>query len=231
MNDGLQTYGDALIVTFNKLLEGVVVFVPKFVFALIIFLVGLFVAVTLGRVVAQAIRSLKIDHLLRNLGVEEYVERAGWRLDSGAFVGALVRWFFILVFLLAVFDILDLSAVSVFLSDVVLAYVPQVIAAALVLLVGAVVGDFAGHIVSGTARAAAMPSAGFLGSVARWAIWIFAFVAALLQLGLFQELLLTLVQAFVFMLAGAGALAFGLGGKEHASQFIEKLKRDLANHH
>ena len=55
--------------------------------------------------------------------------------------------------------------------------------------------------------------------------------AALLQLGLFQELLLTLVQAFVFMLAGAGALAFGLGGKEHASQFIEKLKRDLANHH
>ena len=231
MNDGLQTYGDALIVTFNKLLEGVVVFVPKFVFALIIFLVGLFVAVTLGRVVAQAIRSLKVDHLLRNLGVEEYVERAGWRLDSGAFVGALVRWFFILVFLLAVFDILDLSAVSVFLSDVVLAYVPQVIAAALVLLVGAVVGDFAGHIVSGTARAAAMPSAGFLGSVARWAIWIFAFVAALLQLGLFQELLLTLVQAFVFMLAGAGALAFGLGGKEHASQFIEKLKRDLANHH
>ncbi len=231
MNDGLQTYGDALIVTFNKLLEGVVVFVPKFVFALVIFLVGLFVAVTLGRVVAQAIRSLKIDHLLRNLGVEEYVERAGWRLDSGAFVGALVRWFFILVFLLAVFDILDLSAVSVFLSDVVLAYVPQVIAAALVLLVGAVVGDFAGHIVSGTARAAAMPSAGFLGSVARWAIWIFAFVAALLQLGLFQELLLTLVQAFVFMLAGAGALAFGLGGKEHASQFIEKLKRDLANHH
>jgi len=231
MNDGLQTYGDALIVTFNKLLEGVVVFVPKFVFALVIFLVGLFVAVTLGRVVAQAIRSLKVDHLLRNLGVEEYVERAGWRLDSGAFVGALVRWFFILVFLLAVFDILDLSAVSVFLSDVVLAYVPQVIAAALVLLVGAVVGDFAGHIVSGTARAAAMPSAGFLGSVARWAIWIFAFVAALLQLGLFQELLLTLVQAFVFMLAGAGALAFGLGGKEHASQFIEKLKRDLANHH
>ena len=231
MNDGLQTYGDALILTFNKLLEGVVVFVPKFIFALVVLFVGLFVAVTLGRVVAQAIRALKVDHILRNLGVEEYVERAGWRLDSGAFLGALVRWFFILVFLLAVFDILELSAVSVFLSDVVLAYLPQVIVAALVLLVGAVVGDLAGHVVSGAARAAAMPSAGLLGSVTRWAIWIFSLVAALLQLGLFQELLLTLVQAFVFMLAGAGALAFGLGGKEHASQFIEKLKRDMSNHH
>src|SRR3989338_3550696 len=124
MNDGLQTYGDALIVTFNKLLEGVVVFVPKFVFALVIFLVGLFVAVTLGRVVAQAIRSLKVDHLLRNLGVEEYVERAGWRLDSGAFVGALVRWFFILVFLLAALDVLGLQAVTAFLSQVVL-YLPN----------------------------------------------------------------------------------------------------------
>src|SRR3989344_4388985 len=200
MNDGLQTYGESLVVTFNKLLEGTVVFVPKLIFALVVFLVGLFVAVTLGRVVMQAIRALKVDHVLRNLGAEEYIERAGWHLDSGAFVG-------------------------------VLAYLPQVIVAALVLLVGAVVGDLAGHVVSGTARAAAMPSSGFLGSVARWAIWIFAFVAALLQLGLFQELLLTLVQAFVFMLAGAGALAFGLGGKEHASQFIEKLKSDLANHH
>ena len=231
MNDGLQTYGESLVVTFNKLLEGTVVFVPKLIFALVVFLVGLFVAVTLGRVVMQAIRALKVDHVLRNLGAEEYIERAGWHLDSGAFVGALVRWFFILVFLLAVFDILGLSAVSVFLSDVVLAYLPQVIVAALVLLVGAVVGDLAGHVVSGTARAAAMPSSGFLGSVARWAIWIFAFVAALLQLGLFQELIITIIQALVFMLAGAGALAFGLGGKEHASQFIEKIKRDMSNHH
>lgn len=231
MNNGLQTYGESLVLTFNKLLEGIVVFVPKFIFALVVFFVGLFVAVTLGRVVAQVIRALKVDHVLRNLGAEEYIERAGWRLDSGAFVGALVRWFFILVFLLAVLDILSLSAVSVFLSDVVLAYLPQVIVAALVLLVGAVVGDLAGHVVSGAARAAAMPSAGFLGSVARWAVWIFALIAALLQLGLFQELLLTIVQAFVFMLAGAGALAFGLGGKEHASQFIDKLKRDMSNHH
>src|SRR3989344_3085078 len=227
----VQTWGDVLVASFQGLLGGVLMFVPKFLFALVVFLIGLFVAVTLGRVVMHAIRSLKIDHVLRSLGMEEYLERAGWKLDSGAFVGGLVRWFFVLVFLLAALDVLELNAVADFLSSVVLTYVPQVIVAALVLLAGAVVGDLAGHLVSGSARAARMPSAGFLGSVARWAIWVFALVAALLQLGLFQELILTVVQAFVFMVAGAGALAFGLGGKDAAARYLEKLRSEMSNHH
>lgn len=205
-------------------------FVPKFVFALVVFLVGMFIAVTVGRIVMQAVRSLKIDHVLRNLGLEEYVERAGWHLDSGAFVGGLVRWFFILVFLLAAFDVLGLNAVTRFLSDVVLTYMPQVLIAVLVLLAGAVVGDVASKVISGAARAASMPSAGFIGSVVRWSVWVFALLAALFQLGLFQELILTVVQAFVFMLAGAGALAFGLGGKDAAARYIERLRQDMTNH-
>src|SRR3989338_7006665 len=157
-NDGLvQTWGDVLVASFQGLLGGVLMFVPKFLFALVVFLVGLFVAVTLGRVVMHAIRSLKIDHILRSIGLEEYIERAGWKLDSSAFIGGLVRWFFILVFLLAALDVLQLSAVSTFLSSVVLTYLPQVIVAAGVLLIAAVVGDIASRVVSGAARAARMP--------------------------------------------------------------------------
>ena len=231
MTDSLvQTWGDVLAASFERLLGGVLIFIPKFLFAVIVFLIGLFVAVTLGRVVMHAIRALKIDQVLRTMGLEEYIERAGWKLDSGAFIGALVRWFFILVFLLAALDVMQLSAVSTFLSDV-LMYLPQVIAAALLLLVAAVLGDLASRVVSGTARAARMPSAGLLGGVAKWSIWIFAVFAALLQLGLFQELILTIVQAFVYMLALAGGLAFGLGGKDAASRYIEKLRQDITNHH
>ena len=231
MTDSLvQTWGDVLVASFQRLLGGTLVFVPKFVFALVVFLVGMFIAVTVGRIVMQAVRSLKIDHVLRNLGLEEYVERAGWHLDSGAFVGGLVRWFFILVFLLAAFDVLGLNAVTRFLSDVVLTYMPQVLIAVLVLLAGAVVGDVASKVISGAARAASMPSAGFIGSVVRWSVWVFALLAALFQLGLFQELILTVVQAFVFMLAGAGALAFGLGGKDAAARYIERLRQDMTNH-
>lgn len=227
----VQNWGDVLAASFQRLLGGILVFIPKLIFAFIVLIIGLFVAITLGRVVMHAIRSLKIDNALRSLGLEEYVERAGWKLDSGAFIGGLVRWFFILVFLLAALDVLQLAAVSMFLSNVVLTYLPQVVVAAGVLLIAAVLGDLASKIVSGAARAARMPSAGLLGGVAKWAIWVFAIFAALLQLGLFQELILTIVQAFVYMLALAGGLAFGLGGKDAASRYIEKLRQDISNHH
>lgn len=227
----IQTWGDVLVTSFQALFSAMLVFVPKFLFALIVFLIGIFIAVTLGRVVMQAIRSLKIDHVLRSLGFEEYIERAGWKLDSGAFIGGLVRWFFILVFLMAALSVLQLTAVSTFLSSVVLTYLPQVIVAAAVLLIAAVLGDVASKVASGAARAARMPSAGLLGGVVKWAIWIFAIFAALMQLGLFQELILTVVQAFVYMLALAGGLAFGLGGKDAASRYIDKLKQDISNHH
>ncbi len=229
-NSLVQTWGDVLTASFERVLSGTLVFVPKFLFALIVFLVGMFVAVTLGRVVMHAIRSLKIDHILRSLGLEEYIERAGWKLDSGAFIGGLVRWFFVLVFLLAALDVLQLGAVSKFLSGVVLTYLPNVIVAAMVLLIAAVLGDAASRIVTGSARAAHMPSAGLAGGVAKWAIWVFALFAALMQLGLFQQLILTIVQAFVYGLALAGGLAFGLGGKDSAARYIEKLRSDIANH-
>lgn len=232
MTDSLvTTWGSVLATSFERMMSGVLVFVPKFLFALIVFLVGLFVAVTLGRVVMHVIRSLKVDHVLRSLGFEEYVERAGWKLDSGAFIGGLVRWFFVLVFLLAALDVMQLSAVTEFLSNAVLVYLPNVIVAALTLLIAAVLGDVASRVASGTARAAKIPSAGFVGGVVKWAIWVFAIFAALMQLGLFQELILTVVQAFVYMLALAGGLAFGLGGKDAAARYIEKLRSDISNHH
>ena len=232
MTDNLvQTWGDVLIASFQRLFGGIVVFVPMFIFALIVFVVGMVIAVALGKLVAQVVRSLKVDHALRSLGFEEHVERAGFHLDSGAFLGGLVRWFFILVFLLAAFDVLQLRAVTDFLGQVVLVYVPQVIVAALVLLVAAVVGDIASRVVAGAARAARMPSAGLLGGVVKWSIWVFAILAALFQLGVFRELILTVIQAFVYMLALAGGLAFGLGGKDAAARYLEKLRSEMSNHH
>jgi len=125
----VQTWGDVLIASFQVLWGGVVAFVPKLIVALVVFIIGWVIAVALGKVVVQMMRSLKVDMALRSLGMEEAVSRAGMKLDSGAFVGGLVRWFFILVFLLAAVDVLGLSQVTEFLRSVVLAYIPQVIVA------------------------------------------------------------------------------------------------------
>src|SRR3990167_805838 len=98
----LQTWGDVLVASFQQLWTGVIGFIPQLVVALIIFIVGWVIALALDRVVSQIFRALKVDRALQGIGIEEPLSRAGWRLDSGAFVGALVKWFVIIVVAAAV---------------------------------------------------------------------------------------------------------------------------------
>ncbi len=211
----------------SALLTGIATFLPRFVVALFAFIILWIVAVIIGRLVEQIVRALKLDALLESLGAEEPISRAGYKLNMGAFFGGLVQWFFMIIGFLVAVDVMQLTAVSGFLSSVVLGYIPNVIIAALIVVAAALLADIAQKVVRGSARAASMPSASFIGAVAKWAIWAFAVLAALFQLGVVEALIQTVVTAFVAMLALAGGLAFGLGGKEHASEFISKLKRDI----
>lgn len=225
----VQTWSEILAVSFQQLWEGVIGFVPKLVIALVIFIVGWVIAVALGRLVSQIIRAFKVDRALQAIGAEETLSKAGFRLDSGAFIGGLVRWFFIIVFLVASIDVLGLNQVNSFLRNVVLLYLPNVIVASLILVVAAFIADVMRRVVVGSAKAADVPSPNLLGGITKWAIWIFAILAALYQLGIAGVFAQTLFTGFVAMLAIAGGLAFGLGGKEAASQYLAKLRRDI-NH-
>ena len=184
----------------------------------------------LGQVVAQIIRSLKIDNLLKSAKVDDVLKRAGFNLDSGRFVGALVEWFVILVFLVASLDVLGLSQVNEFLRGVVLTYLPQVIVAVLILLVAVVIASAMQRIVVGAAMAAGIRSANFLGTVTKWAIWIFAVLMALLQLNIAGVLIQTLFTGLVVALSLAFGLSFGLGGQQAAAEFIDKVRSEIKSH-
>lgn len=222
----LQTWGDVVVASLQQAWAAVANFVPLLIGAVIIFVVGWIVAVALGKVVEQVVKALRVDALLQKLEVERTLERGGLRLNSGAFIGALVRWFLIIVFLLAAANILGLAQVSDFLRQVLL-YIPNVVVAALIIVIAVKVAEVVERATKGTVEAAGMRGA-LVGAIARWAIWIFAVVAALQQLGIATTLLQTLVTGFVAMLALALGLAFGLGGKDAAGAFVEKLRRDLA---
>lgn len=225
----VPTWGDVLVLSFQDIWSGIAGFLPILIIAVVVFIVGLIVANALGRIVEQIISTLKVDKALESLGVEEIVHKAGLKLNSGAFLGGLVKWFFIVVFLVASIDVLGLEKVNDFLSRTVLNYLPNVIVAVLLLIAGALISGVMQRIVVSSSKAAGIASAGFLGGITKWSIWIFAFLAALYQLGVVGELIQTLFTGFVGMLAIAGGLAFGLGGKEAASKYIERLKEDVSN--
>ena len=222
---------DVVQASFATLWYTVVQYLPAILAAVIVFVIGWIIGVILFRIVVEVVKVLRIDDALKATGLNEAAKEAGFTLDIGKFLGTLVMWFVILVFLVASLEILGLSRVTVFLQQVILLYLPQVIVASLILILGAIVAEVVRGVVTGSARAAGAHGANLAGTVAKWAIWIFALIAALEQLDIATTFIQTLFTGIVIALSLAFGLAFGLGGKEAAARTIEKVRSEISHHH
>lgn len=213
----------------NGVASQLVMLLPAVVLAVVVFVLGWFIASIVGQAVSQVVRVLKVDNALRGVGVDSAVSRAGLELDSGAFLGGLVKLFVIVVALIASLDILGLNQVNALLRELVVGFLPNVLTVVILLLVAAVVADIIKKVVISSARASNVPSAVLLGKLASWLIWIIAVLMSLSQLNIGVAVLNTLFLGVVSALALAFGLAFGLGGRDVAAYYLEKLKRDLGN--
>ena len=215
--------------SFSDMWMTVAGFLPNILGAVIIFIIGWIVGIVLYRIVEQVVKVLRIDDALKASGVNEAAREAGINLNIGAFLGTLVQWFIVVVFLMTSLEILGFSRVTIFLQQVVLLYLPQVIVAVLILVLAAIVAETARNIISGSARAAGAHSGNLAGTVAKYAIWVTAILAVLNQLGVASEFVQTLFTGIVVALALGLGLAFGLGGKEAASRTIERIRSEIAH--
>lgn len=204
-------------------------FLPKFVLAVVIFIAGWVIGSVLGEVIEKIVKSLKVDGILESAGARGLVSKAGFNLNSGAFLGGIVRWFVVIGFLVAALDVFQLQAVNVLLTSVVTQFIPNIAIASLILIVGAFLADLVRKVMAGAAKAVEAKASGLVGGIAYWAIWAFSIIAALMQLHIADQILSTLVTGLVAMLSIAGGLAFGLGGKDAAARYIEKLRSDIAS--
>lgn len=223
----LQEWVDALMLSLYGAWNGFVVgYLPNVVGAIIVLIVGLIVASGLKQLVMRLVEVMHFDAALLKLGIGEYVERAGLKVNSGKLLGGLVYWFILIAFLLAVSDILKFGTFSEFLRGV-LIYIPQVIVAVLIMLAAVVVANFLRGAVVAAVMSAKMHAPNFLGSLTWWAVVIFGFLAALTQLGIAVQIINTLITGLIAMLALAGGIAFGLGGRDTAEEVLKGLKREL----
>lgn len=226
----IETWGELLVGSFQDLWLRFISFLPELLAALIVFIAGWLIAMAIERVVVLIVEKLWIEKLAERVKLNELLRRGDIKLTFGQLIGALVKWFLILVFLLAASDILGLSEVTQFLNRVLL-YVPNVVVAVLILLLGIIFGRFAERVVHGSLQAAKFASAGMLAGLAKWMITVFAILAALIQLKIAETMLNTLFTGFVAMIALAGGLAFGLGGREEAQRALQQLKSDISRRH
>lgn len=203
-------------------------FLPSLLGAIILFFLGWILGAVIGKAVAQVITALKIDRLFESAGAHTFLERAGLKLNVGGFVGAIVKWFIIIVFLMASLQIIGLTQVNDFLREAVLYYLPKVIVAALVLVIATVLADAMHKFINASARAVNIRSANMLGSITRYAIWIFAFVIALSELGIATAFMQILFTGFIAALAIALGLSFGLGGKDAAARAVDRFSDHMS---
>jgi len=226
----IQTWGDVFSSSLQGLWVGFINFVPNFLLAIIIFIIGWAIGGVVSKAIAQVVNALKVNKLFESMGLKDALARGGFRLDVGMFLGEVVKWFIVVVFLMTSLELLGLTQVNAFLQNVILGYLPQVFIAAIILIIATVVSDAIRRVVEGSAKAMGVRSARMAGSVAKWAIWIFAIIIVLSELGIAPAFMQILFTGIIAMLAIAGGLAFGLGGKEAASKVIEKAKSSVSHH-
>ncbi len=217
---------DVLLSSLNNIWLNLISFFPTLLAALIVFIVGWLISIALGKLANRVINIIKLDLLLTKAGFNRALAKAKLKLDSGKFFEELVKWFFIIVFLMTAVDILGLYQVTEFLKAV-LYYIPNIVVAVIILLAAILLSNFLSKLVRASVNAGGLHGAGFLSGITKWAVLVFGFVAALIQLGIAATLINTLVIGLVGMLALAGGLAFGLGGKDYAARFLERLRRDI----
>jgi hypothetical protein len=229
MNNIWMTWGDVFNASLQNLWWGFIQFAPRLILAIVFFVVGW----ALGSLVAKAFEhvfsSLKIDNLFHSIGVDNFFRRAGMNLNSGYFVGQIIKWFVVIIFLLPSLNLIGLDYIASFLQNDVLGFLPRVVVAAFVLIIATMVADFLSKTVMAGSRAMNLKSTNMLGSLVKYTVWVFAFIIALGQLGVAEGYMNTLFAGIIGMLAVGGALAFGLGGKDAAGRLIAKLGEEMSH--
>jgi len=219
----VTNWGEAVLTALTNALNIILTFIPKFLGFLVILLVGWIVASVVSRVLTALLRRIGFDRLSDRVGLTRVEQQIGVRMDTAGILGKIVYWFIFLIFLVPATDALGISTVSAVLSGLV-AYIPNVFVAILVLFLGTLLATFVSDIVRGATQAANVGSPTILSGIARWAIIGFAALIALEQLQIAPALITVLFTAIVGSVALAFGLAFGLGGRDTAARWLNRTE-------
>lgn len=223
-----QTWSSAITGSVTDILNRVIDFVPRFVGAAVIIIVGFFIGYLLQWAIENVLRAVGAQQFFEKIRLEEMLQRADLQKDTTGVIASFFKWIVYLIALVAATDVLQLTQLSQFLNNVLL-YMPNVIASVVIVLLGATLAHFISKVVRGSVFAAEIGYGNALAALAKYAILVFTLLAVLIQLGVAVVLLQTVFTGFVAMLAIAGGLAFGLGGQTAARDAIEVVRKEVKN--
>jgi hypothetical protein len=220
----VQDTGDAFRASLAGALNTFLSAIPRIIGFVVVLIVGWIISSLLARGMLALLHAVRFNDLARRSGFADFVAKMGVKTDASGVIAGIVKWFVRLITLVVAFDTLGLPAVSGVLQQLLL-WLPNLVVALVVLVIGGLAANALSQLVRGATAGAGFSNPELLATVAKAAVWTFAAVVALNQLGIATTLINTIVIGLVGALALASGLAFGLGGRDRAAQLLDTMGR------
>jgi hypothetical protein len=218
-----QSFGESLRLSLTGALALLLSAIPRILGFIIIVLIGWIVASLVAKAVLALLRAVRFNDVAQRTGIRDFVQRMNPNADPAGVVAGVVKWLVRIVVLLVAFGVLGLPALSDVLRQFLL-WLPNLIVALAILFIAGLAANALANVVRGATSEAGFANPNTLATIARVAVWAFAIVVAVNQLGIAQTLINTLFMGVVGMLALAGGISFGLGGRDLAAETLESWR-------
>jgi len=210
--------------------RGVLEFLPLLIAALIVFIIGWLISAGVGKLFEGILKKLQLDKLFKAKKWDQALEKAEFSGGPSEFIGGLIKWILIIVFLSISVEILGLTQFGYFLNETVLKiWIPNILAAILIFVATVIVAGFAEKLIKASLHGAKVEHGKLGATIVKWLIWVFGISAILVQfnIAIADEVVTTIFGGIVAFIVIAGGLAFGLGGKEVAADILKGLRNKL----
>ena len=201
-------------------------FILELILAIIVFIVGWFIAVGIGKLIAEILKRLKFDQIFERSGWKSALEKAEIKIQPSGFIGAVVKWILIIIVLQLSVGVLGWASFEGLL-DRVIGYIPNVVIAVLIFVVTVIIVDILEKVVRAAVERSNVGYGHIASVIVKWSVWIFALMIILEQLGIAENFMKTMYTGLIGFLVISLGLAFGLGGKDVAAEFLQDFKKKI----
>lgn len=226
MESQISNWGQAMMGSLSSALALFFNAIPKIIAFGVILVIGWLIASLIAKGIVALLHMVRFNELATRSGFSGFVQKMGTESDASGLIATIVKWFIQLIVLVVAFDALGLPAVSDVLRQLLL-WLPNLVVALVVLMIGGLAANALGKIVRGATDEAGFDNPDLLAKIASIAVWAFAILIAVNQIGVATTLVNTLFMAVVGALALAFGLAFGLGGRETAAEILRNWHRKM----
>ena len=216
----ITDWGDAVFISAAEALQNFLGFLPQLVGAILVLVFGWIIAGFVAGLVERVLNRIGFERAAQSTGISGFVQRSGSEWTVSKVVAEIVKWFIRLIALQAAASILGMDQVSQIINSILL-WLPNLVVALAIIVVGALIARFVAGVVRGATSEMGFANPDLIATMAKYAILVFAAIAAVDQLGIAATVVQTLFTGLVVTVALAFGLAFGLGGQQTAARITD----------